>query len=118
MNLSLRIPSEELAPLKPFISIVLVISMLLGLVFLQMEERRLGYIILKMTHDQRELVELKRNKEMMLAKMTRPQHVEAMAQKKFTLKKVTNSQLIQLTGAPISVPVAAPSLVQKSGRNL
>lgn len=110
MSLFFKVPSSELEPLKPFLSVLLIVFMLLGIVFLQMEERRLGYVILKLTRDQREIVEQKRNKEMMLAKMTRPQHVEAMAQKKFTLKKVTNSQLIQLTGAPISVPVSAQKM--------
>lgn len=84
--------------LKPFLSIVFIISTLFALVFMQMEERRLGYVILKMTHEQRQIVEEKRVKTMELAKLTRPQHVERMAQSKFTLKKVQSNQIIHLTG--------------------
>jgi hypothetical protein len=84
--------------LKPFISILLIIGTLFTLVFLQMEERRLGYGILKLTREQRQIVEEKRAKTMQLAKVTRPQHVEKVAQSKFTLKKVQASQIIHLTG--------------------
>jgi hypothetical protein len=84
--------------LKPFLSIIFIISTLFVLVLMQMEERRLGYVILKMTREQRQIVEEKRVKTMELAKLTRPQHVERMAQSKFTLKKIQSNQIIHLTG--------------------
>jgi hypothetical protein len=67
-----------------------------------MEERRLGYAILKKTREQRQIIEEKRAKSMQLAKITRPQHVEKMAQRRFTLKKVAPNQIIHLSGAHIS----------------
>ncbi|MEZ0392859.1 MAG: histidine kinase [Pseudobdellovibrionaceae bacterium] len=85
--------------MKPFVSILLIIGTLFTLVFLQMEERRLGYGILKLTREQRQIVDEKRDKVMQLAKVTRPQHVENMAQRRFTLKKVQASQIIHLSGA-------------------
>lgn len=88
--------------LKPFISILLIIGTLFSLVFLQMEERRLGYAILKLTREQRQVVEEMRAKSMQLAKITRPQHVEKMAQSRFTLKKVQANQIIHLSGAQMS----------------
>lgn len=90
--------------MKPFISILFIIGTLFSLVFLQMEERRLGYGLLKLTREQRQIVEEKRAKNMQLAKVTRPQHVERMAQRKFTLQKVQASQIIHLSGAQMSVP--------------
>jgi hypothetical protein len=90
--------SEWKNDLKPFLSLLFIISTLFVLVFMQMEERRLGYVILKLTHEQRQVVEQKREKTMELAKLTRPQHVERMAQSRFTLKKVQSNQIIHLTG--------------------
>lgn len=88
--------------MKPFFSILLIIGTLFSLVFLQMEERRLGYAILKKTREQRQIIEEKRAKSMQLARITRPQHVEKMAQSRFTLKKVAPNQIIHLSGAQIS----------------
>lgn len=85
-------------PLKPFVSVMLIILTLLGIVFLQMEERRMGYALLKQTREHREMIEEKRNREIQLAKITRPQLLEQVAQKKFTLKKVSANQIIHLPG--------------------
>ena len=88
--------------MKPFVSILLIIGTLFSLVFLQMEQRRLGYAILNMTPEQKQTVEEKRALAMQLAKITRPQHVERMAQSRLTLKKVQANQIIHLTGSPLS----------------
>jgi hypothetical protein len=85
--------------LKPFFSILLIIGTLFSLVFLQMEERRLGYVILKSTREQRQVIEEKRERTMQLAKITRPQNVERLAQSRFTLKKIQANQIIHLTGS-------------------
>lgn len=88
--------------MKPFVSILFIIGTLFSLVFLQMEERRLGYAILKLTREQRQIVEEMRAKSMQLAKITRPQHVERMAQSRLTLQKVQANQIIHLSGAQLS----------------
>ncbi len=62
-----------------------------------MEERRLGYVILKLTREQRQTLEEKREKSIQLAKITRPQHVEKMATSRFTMKKIQANQIIHLT---------------------
>lgn len=93
--------SENFKQLKPFFSIVLIIFTLFSIVFLQMEERRVGYSVLKLTREYKRIWEEKRVKEISLAKVTRPQLLESVAQEKFTLKKVQASQIIHLTG-PIS----------------
>jgi hypothetical protein len=67
-----------------------------------MEERRLGYVILKLTREQRATIEEKRAATMQLAKITRPQHIEKMAASRFTLKKVQANQIIHLTNVNIS----------------
>lgn len=90
---------------KPFFSILFIIGTLFSLVFLQMEERRLGYAILKLTREQRQIVEEKRVKTMALAKVARPQHVEKIAQRNLTLKKAQSNQIIHLTG-PTRPPIS------------
>lgn len=90
---------DKLKDLKPFLSILIIIGTLFSLVFLQMEERRIGYALLKQTREHNKIVEQKRIKSIALAKITRPEHVERMAETKLTLKKIQANQIIHLTGA-------------------
>lgn len=90
---------EDWTPLKPFLSVIIVISTLFALVFLQMEERRMGYELLKLTREQRHLVEERRLKEMTLAKQIRPQQMEKLASRQLTLRKVQANQIIHLSGS-------------------
>lgn len=88
--------SNEIRTLKPVISVTLIILTLFSVVFLQMEERRQGYSLLKLTRHYRQVLENKKNKEILLAKATRPQLVEKMASSRFTLKKAEANQIILL----------------------
>jgi hypothetical protein len=63
-----------------------------------MEERRMGYSVLKLTREYKKVYEEKRTKEISLAKITRPQLLDSVAQAKFTLKKVQANQIIHLGG--------------------
>ncbi len=89
--------AENLKYIKPFVSLVLIIGSLLFLVFLRMEERRLGYGILKANSEYKKLVDQKRGYEIILAKVTRPQLLDSWAQRKLTLRKVDSSQIIHLS---------------------
>lgn len=105
--------------LKPILSLIFIIGTLFSIVFLQMEERRRGYAILKMTREQRTVIEEKREKSMMLAKLTRPEHVERVAQSQFTLQKVQAKQIIHMTGLNqtiVSAPVSLTAGIEQ-GRN-
>lgn len=64
-----------------------------------MEERRLGYSLLKLSREQRETVDLQRQKNMQLAKITRPQQIERLAQNRMTLREVEKHQIIYLLEA-------------------
>ncbi len=90
---------ENIKQLRPFFSILLIIFTLFLIVFLQMEERRMGYSVLKLTREIKKVNEDKRTREIQLAKITRPQLLDKMAQSKFTLKKVQANQIIHLSGA-------------------
>lgn len=61
----------------------------------------MGYVLLKLTREQRQVIEEKREKTISLAKLTRPQHVEKMAQSKLTFKKIQSNQIIHMV-EPVS----------------
>ncbi|MGE5086583.1 MAG: histidine kinase [Bacillota bacterium] len=96
---------ENFRQLKPFLSILVIIFTLFAIVFLQMEERRMGYVVLKLTREYKKVLEEKRTREISLAKITRPQLLDHVAQQKFTLKKVQANQIIHLTGDVAATPV-------------
>lgn len=89
--------SNHVKQLKPFLSLSFVILTLFGLVFIKMEERRLSYVVLKLSKEHKKTIEIKKQKEIILAKLTRPQLLENMAKQKLTLKRVTPAQIIHLT---------------------
>lgn len=89
--------SNHIQQLKPFLSLFFVILTLFGLVFIKMEERRLSYVVLKLTKEHKKTVEVQKQKELLLAKLTRPQLLENVATRKLTLKRVTPAQIIHLT---------------------
>lgn len=64
-----------------------------------MEERRQGYVVLKLKKEYKRIIEEKRTKDIQLAKLTRPQLLEHVAQSKLTLKKVQANQVIHLSEA-------------------
>ena len=63
-----------------------------------MEERRLGYNLLKLNRNHREQLEQKRSLEVQLAKITKPQLLDQVAQSRLTLKKLQSNQIIHLSG--------------------
>ncbi len=94
--------SESFRQLKPFFSVLILIFTFFSLVFLQMEERRLGYSVLKLSREYKKVLEDKHIREIQLVKITRPQLMESMAHSKFTLKKIQADQIIHLSGAATS----------------
>ncbi|MEQ1721678.1 MAG: histidine kinase [Pseudobdellovibrio sp.] len=91
--------SSQIRQLKPFLSLLFIITTLLGLVFIKMEERRISYVVLKLTKEHKKTIEIQKQKEISLAKLTRPQLLENVATQKLTLKRVTASQIIHLSSA-------------------
>src|SRR3989344_79716 len=96
-----RMNSNDIRQLKPFLSLLIVIGTLMGLVFIKMEERRLSYVVLKLTREFKRSNEISRQKEISLAKLTRPQLVANVATQKLTLRKIKPGQIINLTTMPI-----------------
>jgi hypothetical protein len=89
--------SAQARHFKPFISVCFIIFTLFTLVFLKMEERRMSYAVLKLTREFKKVAELKKQKEIQLVKLSRPQFVENIAKGKLTLKRATDKQIIHLS---------------------
>lgn len=87
---------EDIKRLKPFLSVFFIIATLFSLVFLKMEERRRSYVVLKLTREYKKESELKKQKEIQLAKLVRPEFIENIAKEKMTLKRVKPAQIIHL----------------------
>ena len=88
---------KNIHQLKPFASVLIIISTLFAIVFFQMEERRLGYGVLKLTREYKRSQEERRTREVQLAKVTRPQLLDQLAKTKFTLKKIESDQIVLLS---------------------
>jgi uncharacterized membrane protein (DUF106 family) len=83
--------------LKPFLSVLFIISTLFTLAFFHIEERRIGYSILKVRKDFKRLNEELKKKEVELARRTQPQVLDQIAQNQLSLKKTQSGQVIYLT---------------------
>ncbi|MFN9066757.1 MAG: histidine kinase [Bdellovibrionales bacterium] len=70
---------------RPVLSVFLIILTLFSVVFLQMEERRLGYGLLKINQEARKSAERKKELEIQLARLTQPEVLENLAAKQFSL---------------------------------
>lgn len=88
--------TDDLKFLRPFISILCIVFTLFGLVFLQMEETRISYSVLKLTREYKKELQKLKVKEIEVAHAFRPQHVERIARERLTMKKVSPSQIIRL----------------------
>jgi len=89
-----RIINQELAP---FISVGIIVASLFGVAFMKMEVRRMGYSVLKLSREERTIRDLERQQLVQLAKITRPERLQELAQARLTLRKPHSGQIIQMT---------------------
>jgi cell division protein FtsL len=89
--------------LAPFLSILIVISTAFAVVFCKMELRRVGYSVLKLTRAERKMRDHQRYRMIQLAKITRPERLQAVAQNRLTLKRAESGQIIQMTERGIAL---------------
>src|SRR5258708_1310770 len=81
----------------PFISVLIIVAGLLAMVFCKMELRRVGYSILQLARVERQIRDGERLQMVQLAKITRPERLQAVAEHRFTLRKPGFGQIIQMT---------------------
>lgn len=68
-----------------------------------MEVRRMGYSVLKLTREERRMRDTERQQTIQLAKITRPERLQAFAEARLTLKKAEAGQIIQMTERGIAL---------------
>jgi hypothetical protein len=85
------------ADIAPFASVFIIVACLLTIVFCKMEIRRMGYSILQLSRVERQIRDQERLQMVQLAKITRPEHVQAVAENRLTLRKAGSGQIIQMT---------------------
>lgn len=90
--------------LRPFLSVLIIITTLFGVAFLKMDLRRVGYQVLKKTREYKKLRDDHRVLVMNYAKITTPARVRKFAISKLPLSDARTGQIIQLTGQNIAVP--------------
>ena len=83
--------------LAPFLSVLILVATLFGIVFCKMEVRRMGYSVLKLSREERQMRDKERVQMIQLAKMTRPERLQQVAQNRLTFKKPEMGQIIQIT---------------------
>lgn len=97
---------NRVVSLRPLISVLTIISSLLFLVFLQMEERRVGYAVLRLSRSYREKMEELRHLEIQLARALRLEKMESLAARKF-MRRAGSDQVIYLN---LAEPIEARRL--------
>ena len=93
-----------LSEILPFLSVLILVSTLFGLVLLKMEVRRMGYQVLKLSQEHRRLQDQYRLMSMEYARLTRPEYIRKYAVSRLTLNEAETGQIIQLTGQKLAMP--------------
>ncbi len=94
---------QQIDQLRPLFSVIIIIFSLFALVFLQMEVRRMGYVVLKQSREYKTLLDRTRAQTMDYAKMTRPERVRDMAVSRLTLNDAKSGQIIHMAGDNIAL---------------
>lgn len=89
--------------IKPFLSVVFILSTLFVLVFVKMENRRMGYAILDLAHQEKKAREQQRLKLVQVAKMTSPERIRRIATSRFTFQPAKEGQVIRIAGSGTAV---------------
>lgn len=100
---SLTPDAETCREYAPFASLLLIVFCLFSVVFCKMEVRRMGYSVLKLSREERQMKDLERQQMIQLAKITRPERLQQVAQARLTLKKAEVGQIIQMTGRGVAL---------------
>ena len=94
---------QQLNEIRPIISIIIIIAALFSIVFLQMESRRLGYVVLKQTREYKNLRDEFRLQSLRYAKTTRPERMRDVAIQRLTMGQIRTGQIIHLSGDSIAL---------------
>ena len=88
---------------KPFISVMIIIFTFFGFAFVKMENRRLGYSLLKLAYEEKKMRDRLREQMIFFAKLTGPEHIQRAAQARLNLRRPEIGQIIQMTETGVAL---------------
>jgi len=94
---------QEMSELKPFVSLLLILVTLFSIVFIKMEVRRSGYVMLKQSRLHKKMQDKYHMKVSQYAKLTRPDRLQRLASSRMTLRKPGFGQIVQISGKKIAL---------------
>ena len=94
---------QRIGELKPFISVLLIITTLFAVVFLKMEVRNQGYMVWKRARVYKQMKDQHRLKVMEYARLKSPVRLSRQVQKKMTYVEKELAQVIQISGDHVAV---------------
>jgi hypothetical protein len=73
------------------------------MVFLQMESRRMGYIVWKQVRVLKSAKDSERSMVLKFAKINRPERLRELAESRMTLNEIKNTQVVHMSGDRVAV---------------
>lgn len=89
---------KTLNEIKPFISVCIILSTLFTVVFIRMENRRMGYALFDLAQKEKQETQKQRLAVLNLARMTSPERVRKIATSQLTFQMAKEGQVIRIAG--------------------
>jgi cell division protein FtsL len=90
---------KTLTNLKPFLSVFFILATLFSVVFVRMENRRMGYEIYDLAEKEKHETQKQRVALLNLARMTSPERVRKLATERLTFQSAKEGQVIRVTNS-------------------
>ena len=85
--------------LKPFLSVSIFLLSLFAVVYIKMENRRMGYVLLDLAEKEKQMTQKQRLALVNLARMTSPERVRKIATTQLTFQNAKEGQVIRVAGS-------------------
>ena len=83
---------------KPFVSVFILLLSLFAVVYVKMENRRMGYVLLDLAEKEKQMTQKQRLALVNLARMTSPERVRKIATTQLTFQNAKDGQVIRVAG--------------------
>ncbi len=84
--------------IKPFFSVFILLLSLFAIVYVKMENRRMGYALLELAEKEKRATQRQQLSMVSLARMTSPERVRKIATTQLTFQNAKQGQVIRVAG--------------------
>ncbi len=84
--------------IKPFLSVFILLLSLFAIVYVKMENRRMGYALLELAEKEKRATQRQQLSMVSLARMTSPERVRKIATTQLTFQNAKQGQVIRVAG--------------------